>query len=327
MSAQFYQGLGKFPKATTRNAIVTVGTFDGIHRGHQEIFTRLKDQASSSDAEPVLVTFHPHPKVVISPENAPLLLTTIEEKNKFIPHFFDGKVLILDFDNEMMAMEAEEFVKQILIDIVGLKKLIVGYDHGLGRNRSGGTDELKALGKKYDFELEIVDPVANGDKPVSSSRIRRAIADNEYRKALELLGHEYAIFGTVERGIGLGRKLGYPTANVKYNHRKLLPAEGVYACWVQVDGDEKNGMMFIGRNYFNPARKITVEANLFDFDRDIYDKEIYVYATHYVRGNMRFDVTDDLVKQLEIDKENVLRIIEKEHCYGDLKRKKSTNYS
>jgi riboflavin kinase/FMN adenylyltransferase len=137
------------------------------------------------------------------------------------------------------------------------------------------------------------------------------MSEGAYPEALHLLGHEYAIFGTVERGIGLGRKLGYPTANVKHHATKLLPPEGVYACWIQLGSENFCGMMFIGENHFNPAHKVTVEANIFDFDRDIYDQEIIVYPTHYIRGNRRFDSTEALVRQIGIDKNSILEIMKK----------------
>ena len=313
MNTTFYRGIDSYPEAATRNAIVTVGTFDGIHRGHQEILRRVQSEGAKNKVKPVLITFHPHPRTLVTPDNIPMLLTTIEEKERFIPHFFDGRVLILDFNDKLKNLTPEEFVKNILIDRIGLKKLIVGYDHGLGKNRSGGIEELRKLADKYNFQLEVVQPVLNGEKPISSSRIRNAILENRYREAIHFLGHDYAIFGTVEKGIGLGRKLGYPTANIRYNPRKLLPVEGVYSCWLQIGKEEKNGMMFIGRNHFNPEDKITVEANIFDFDRDIYDEDIVAYPTHFIRNNKKFESTDDLIKQLETDKKRVLSTIEQEN--------------
>ena len=149
--------------------------------------------------------------------------------------------------------------------------------------------------------------------------------DDDFSGALQMLGHHYAIFGTVERGIGLGRRIGYPTANVRYGPRKLLPRDGVYSCYVSAAGECKSGMMFIGKNHFNPQDRISVEANIFDFDRDIYDEEILVFPTQYVRDNRKFESTDKLVEQLAIDKNNVLRIIEKESKDADKQGAKSTN--
>lgn len=308
MTTTFSRGLPQFGPRLANGAVVTIGTFDGIHLGHQAIFRRVREVSQEAGLPAVLITFDPHPRVVVSPDRPPLLLTTIEEKEKFIPCFFDGRVLVLTFDASLMKKSAEEFVREVLLDGVGVRRLIVGYDHALGRNRSGNPAELQRLGEQYGFAVEVVAPVMHGGQAVSSTRIRQAIQAGQYNDAIGLLGHEYAIYGTVERGIGLGRKLGYPTANVSHSSAKLLPPEGVYACRVQVEGEEFRGMMFIGRNHFNPEKKITVEANLFAFDRDIYDAEITVYPTEFVRENRQFDSTEALVRQIGEDKQHILSI-------------------
>ncbi len=313
MSCTFVNGLENFKRGSKQNVIATVGTFDGIHLGHQAIFSLVRQQSIETGSDAVLVTFQPHPRTMTTPANIPLLLTTIEEKEQFVPDFFDGTVLILEFNAELMQMSAEEFVLDILVDKIGLNKLIVGYDHALGRDRSGNIAHLRKLGVQSGFEVEVVEPVIVDGEAVSSSRIRRAIADNRFREAIKLLGHEYAIYGTVERGIGLGKQLGYPTANVRYNHRKLLPQEGVYACWSIIEGVPVEGMMFIGRNHFNPADRVSVEANLFDFSGDLYDKEITVFPTHFMRENRRFDSIDALKAQIAQDKIDVMRIRQEEN--------------
>jgi len=306
----FTRGIENFVPVEGKGSVVTIGTFDGIHRGHQEILRRVKRAKEASGLEGVLITFHPHPRVVLSPDNIPMLLTSIEEKEQSVPHFFDGRVLVVEFNETIRNTSAEDFARKVLIEKANIKKLIVGYDHAFGRNREGSIPTLQALGKRYSFDVEVVEPVIYRDQAVSSSRIRLAMNENRYAEACDLLGHEYAIYGTVERGIGLGKKFGYPTANVKYSPRKLLPPEGVYACWAQVHGVEKSGMMFIGQNHLNPDERISVEANLFDFDQDIYDEEIIVYPTQYIRGNRKFSSANALVEQIGKDKKDVLRRIE-----------------
>ncbi|MBD3257575.1 bifunctional riboflavin kinase/FAD synthetase [candidate division GN15 bacterium] len=308
---RFILGLQNAPKAEPHSTVITLGTFDGIHLGHQAIFRRVREIAQADKLQPILVTFHPHPRVVVTPDKIPMLLTTIEEKEQFVPHFFDGTTVVVEFNEQVKNLTAEEFVKQVLVDHLGVRRLVVGYDHALGKDRSGDIPELTRLGSEWGFDVEVVAPVIYDDKKVSSSRIREALSAGEFEMALRLLGHDYAIAGKVERGIGLGRKIGYPTANVSYNQRKLLPGQGVYACWVQVGREEFDGMMFIGQNHFNPEERLTVEANIFDFDRDIYDQNIIVHPTHFIRENRKYDSTDELVAQIERDKQRVLEIFRK----------------
>ena len=312
MKTTFVNGLENFAALPARSSVVTLGTFDGIHRGHQEIFRRVREVAETEKLNPVLITFDPHPRTVVTPSNVPMLLTTIEEKRIFVPCFFEGTVLVVKFDESVRNMSAEQFVKQVLVDKVGAKRLIVGYDHGLGKDRGGNPETLERLGRELGFGLEVVKPVIWNDAPISSTRIRQALMNNRYDAAVGQLGHDYAIFGVIERGIGLGKKLGYPTANVGYGPTKLLPPEGVYACWSKVGGDERPGMMFVGQNHFNPVARFTVEVNLFEFDRDIYDEEMVVYPTQYVRANRRFAGSEALVAQIEQDKKKVLEILEKQ---------------
>jgi riboflavin kinase/FMN adenylyltransferase len=311
LSFAFYRKLTDFKHAADTGTIVTVGTFDGIHLGHQAILKRLNDLARETGLLPTVVTFHPHPRVVVTPNSYPSLLTTLSEKEHFLPSFHTGAVVVLEFNSSLKNMSAEEFVRTILIKQLGVKKLIVGYDHAFGRDRSGSTAELRRLGAELGFGVNVAEAVMVEGTPVSSSRIRTALTESRLSEAVKLLGHEYAIFGTVERGIGLGRKLGYPTANVNYGADKLLPFPGVYACRVIVNREEFLGMMFIGHNYFNTAKAVTVEANLFDFDRDIYDAEISVYPTYFVRDGRKFASTAELTEQMALDKKQVLRIIGK----------------
>ncbi len=327
MKTRFIRGIENYNLADKPPVVATLGTFDGIHLGHQAILEQIQETAAKELLEPVLITFDPHPRIVLAPQKAPLLLTTFEEKEQFIPDYFNGIVLVLAFDDKLKDMSAEDFVKSILVDRVGVKKLIVGYDHVFGKGRKGDTQELRRLGAKFGFEVEIVAPVINAGKPVSSSRIRSAMLNGDFDKGVELLGHHYAIFGSVMRGMGLGKKLGFPTANVDYNGRKLLPPDGIYTCWAKVGGEDLNGMMFIGQNHFNPESAKSVEANLFDFDRDIYDECIFVYPTHYIRENRKFLSTEELKTQMKMDKELVLNIIKKENENASRERAQSSNCS
>lgn len=325
MTVAFIEGLEQFRREQGLKLVATIGTFDGIHLGHQEILKAVCDEAKTAKQPALLITFDPHPKQVISPDSAPKLLTSLEEKRQFIPDFFGGQVLILNFNQQLREMTAERFVADILVERLGVARLVVGYDHALGRNRSGNISELTKLSKKYSLEVRIIGPVLADGQPVSSSRIRQAMQEDRYDEALAMLGHDYAIFGTVERGIGLGHKLGFPTANVAYDSLKQLPPEGIYSCRAVVENKEVRGMMFIGRNHFDPVERISVEANLFDFDQDLYGSKIAVYPGQLLRQNRKFDNTDDLTKQLLIDKKQVEEIFEKEKMDANQQRAKSSN--
>jgi riboflavin kinase/FMN adenylyltransferase len=249
--------------------------------------------------------------VLVTPDNPPPLLTVWEEKARLFADYMNGRLLVLRFNKELMSKSAEEFAREVLVEKLHLKKLIVGYDHAFGKNRSGTINDLMELSRKYSFELEVVNPVIIEGRPVSSTRIRNLIADRKFAQALDMLGHQYPIYGTVERGIDFGKELGYPTANISYNPRKLLPVDGVYSCRVEHKGQMFNGMMFIGVNHFNPEKKRSVEVNIFDFNREIYEQEIICYPRIFVRENIRFDNKEALMAQLAKDKENILKLINK----------------
>jgi len=289
--------------------VATLGTFDGFHLGHASIFQRLKAKAQSLQLPPVVITFHPHPRVLVTPDDPPLLLTTPEEKISILEKEFDGSLVFLRFDDQLRRMTAEDFAKNILVDSFGIKALVVGYNHSFGHQRSGNIDHLQRIGAREGFELEVVGPVTYRDAPISSSRIRRAISEGGWDEVLAMLGHAYPIHGTVVRGLGRGKKLGWPTINIVWAERKLLPPEGVYSCRASVNGDLFRGMMFLGVNMFNPDKAVSVEANLFDFDRDIYDSEVVLYPEHFIRPNAHFDSADELAQQIARDKRNILKLL------------------
>ncbi len=310
MIGRFIRGLDNFT-APDAGTTVTIGTFDGLHRGHQAIFDRLRSAAGTSQI-PLIVTFDPHPRVLLSPTAAPMLLTTLLEKRRILEDSADLATLVLPFTPLLRELTAEQFVIDILLARLGMKHLVVGYDHAFGRDRGGTPEALEALGRQHGFEVSVVSPVDTGDRPISSTRIRNALVEGRFSEARELLGRPYLVMGTVGRGIALGRKLGYPTANLIVDRRKLLPAEGVYACRAELADGQKSGMLFIGHNYFNPDAGVTVEVNLFDFDRDIYDQSVAVALSHFIRENRRFETTDELVKQIENDKRNVIALLDQE---------------
>ncbi|MBN2226730.1 MAG: bifunctional riboflavin kinase/FAD synthetase [candidate division Zixibacteria bacterium] len=307
MSLEIIYGIENLMDSGERS-VVTIGTFDGIHLGHQAILKRLMTCAQDRGVTPMAVTFEPHPRVLVTPDSPPPLLTIWEEKVRLFAPYMAGRLLVLRFTPELMNNTAEQFTESILVDKLNVQKLIVGYDHAFGKNRTGTINDLMELSRRFSFELEVVNPVIIEGKPVSSTRIRRLIANRQFSQALDMLGHPYPIHGIVQRGIALGKKVGYPTANVKYNDRKLLPADGVYSCSVDHGDGHYDGMMFIGQNHFNPEGGRTVEVNIFDFNGDLYDREIVVYPEVFIRENNVFPNTDALVVQLARDRDNVVRI-------------------
>lgn len=310
MSLEIIKGIDNFP-VSDKKVVATIGTFDGLHLGHQEILVRLMNSAESRNLDPVAITFEPHPRVLVTPDDPPPLLTHWEEKVKYFAAYMSGRLLVMEFNKSLMGLTAEDFVRDYLTAKLNLQKLIVGYDHAFGKNRSGTINDLLDLSRKYGFELEVVNPIIREGRPISSTRIRHLIQDHKLNQAIEMLGHAYPIMGKVIRGIGLGRKIGYPTANIDFHARKLLPVEGVYSCRTEIESRMYNGMMFIGNNHFNPERDKSVEVNIFDFDRDLYDQYITVYPEIFIRENQVFGDTADLVAQIDKDKIEVLRLFNK----------------
>ncbi|MCK5126711.1 MAG: bifunctional riboflavin kinase/FAD synthetase [candidate division Zixibacteria bacterium] len=309
MSLTVYRSANEYALKDGRPCIATLGTFDGFHLGHASIFERIHQIGKSQGLPPVVVTFHPHPRVVVTPNDPPLLLTTPDEKIAILESRFNGALVILTFDDSLRQMTADDFVREILLRKFGIQSLVVGYDHSFGKNRSGTIEHLEELAKSESFNLEVVGPVTYKDMPISSSRIRRAIKNGEWKETIAMMGHPYPIHGKVVKGLGRGKKLGWPTINLDWSERKLLPRQGVYSCVASVDGERFKGMMFIGVNMFNPEKSVSVEANLFDFNRDIYGHEVTLCPIHFMRENMKYDSAKELSRQIANDKEDILKLL------------------
>lgn len=307
MSIELIRGIDQIGKLDGE-VVATIGTFDGLHLGHQAILHHLSESREKEKLTPLAITFEPHPRVLVTPDSPPLLLTVWEEKAKLFSQFMSGILVVIEFNQEIMNMSAEQFTSSFLVKRLNLKKLIVGYDHAFGRNRSGTINDLLELSKKYFFDLEIVDPVIMDGKPISSSRIRRLMDESNLPRALQMLGHPYPIAGRVKRGIGMGKRIGFPTANLEVSNRKLLPPQGVYSCSLELHGSQYDGMLFIGINHFNPAAGLSMEVNIFDFDKDLYGEELFCYPEIFLRENRIYSEPDGLVEQIKIDKENVLKL-------------------
>lgn len=283
--------------------VVTVGTFDGVHLGHRDVLHRLCERAKATGLKSVLVTFDPHPLEIVNPAAAPPLLTVGDEKSEVLATCGIDYVVVLPFTHELSTYTAEQFVNNILIDRVRMRELMIGHDHGFGKNRGGNVDMLRKLARERGFVLDVIEPVGTDDRhPYSSTAIRRAIAGGDLQRAEQALGRPYSISGDVERGAGRGRSLGFRTINLSsLAPRKLLPPGGVYAVRVESPLGRFGGMMNLGpRPTFNETA-VKLEAHLFDADVDLYGARVRVELIARLRETRRFDSPEALVAQLGMD--------------------------
>lgn len=294
-----------------KNPVVTTGTFDGVHLGHQKIIARLKEIAQQNNGETLLITFHPHPRLVLFPDDNDLvLLNTQPEKIELLASFGVDNLLIIPFTKEFSRLSSLDFVRTILVNKIKTKKLVIGYNHHFGRNREGSFEHLKEYGPVYGFEVEEIPAIDVDSIEISSTKIRKALMAGQVKKAASYLGHEYALSGTVVKGKQLGRTLGYPTANIEVNDKhKLIPANGIYAVLVKHEDITYKGMMSIGVNPTVGGTKRTIEVNIFDFDKDIYGQTLKIYFKDWLRNEEKFNGLDALVTQLIKDKQHTLQIL------------------
>ncbi len=292
------------------NPVVTTGTFDGVHLGHQKIISRLKDVAKDTGGETVLLTFYPHPRMVLFPDDNELkLLSTQKEKLELLEKYGVQHLIIHPFTKEFSRLTSIEFVRNILVNQLKTKKLVIGYNHHFGRNREGSFDHLKEYGPLYGFEVEEI-PAQDVDQiEVSSTKIRNALQIGDISTATIYSGHPYSLTGTVVGGKKIGKAIGYPTANILISDTyKLIPLDGVYAVKVKHNNIVYNGMLNIGNNPTVAGKDRSVEVNIFDFDNDIYEQEISIYFVERMRNEEKFSGLEALKLQLAKDKENAIRI-------------------
>ncbi|WP_460984917.1 bifunctional riboflavin kinase/FAD synthetase [Spirosoma fluminis] len=293
------------------NAVVTSGTFDGVHRGHQTILSRLTEVAKLSGGESVLITYWPHPRTVVSNDSQNLrLLTTLDEKIELLAQAGVDHLIVIPFTRSFSQLTSEEYIRQILIDKIGTKKLVIGYDHRFGRDREGGFDYIQAHQSEYGFEVEEIPRQDVEAVGVSSSRIRAALSEGNVHTANLFLGREYSLTGTVIKGQQLGRTIGFPTANLQVDDLiKLIPANGVYAVDVLYGGQTLGGMLNIGYRPTVGGTNQTIETYIFDFDKDIYGEHMTLKFRAFLRPEQKFDGLPALVAQLKRDEESARKIL------------------
>lgn len=324
-----------------KNAVVTIGTFDGVHVGHQKILGRLKEIAQQVNGESVILTFFPHPRMILHPEDLNLkMITTMAEKARLLELAGIDHLIITPFTRDFSNQTPEDYIKKVLVEKIGTKKIVIGYDHRFGKDRQGSLKDLQQFSLIYDFEVEEIPEQDVNDVAVSSTQIRSALLSGDVATANEFLGYAYTLTGRVVRGDQLGRTLGYPTANLFVEESyKLIPGDGIYAVLVEVVGGPKSevgrpesesknlelevstqdsgrntrylkkGMGYIGSRPTINGMTRNIEVNIFDFDEDLYNQKITLHFLHFVRQDEKFDSLDALKTQLAKDKIKTLELI------------------
>lgn len=286
------------------NSVITVGTFDGVHAGHRAIIDTVVEKAEQRNARSVLVTFDPHPRNIINPGDAGIkLLTTLQERCEILEELGIDTMVVIPFDRDFSLLSSEEFIRDIIYDKIGVSEFVIGYDHQFGRNREGTIETIEQIGKELGFDSYVVSKREVGEKTVSSTAIRNAISeDGNVEEAAKFLQRPYRLNGTVIHGDKRGKAIGFPTANIKPEHsNKIIPKNGVYAVKVRINGDWYDGMMNIGIRPTFDGDVQTLEVHLFEFDKDIYGKEVQVRFFSRIRDEKKFDGKEELIEQLEQD--------------------------
>lgn len=298
------------------NTVVTIGTFDGVHIGHQKIIERLVQTAKKSHLKSVVLTFFPHPRMVLQKDANIKLINTIEERSQILEQLGLDVLVIKKFTKEFSRLTAEAFVSEILVKQLRVKKIIIGYDHHFGRNRTANIDDLKAFGEIYDFEVEEISAQDINDVSVSSTKIRNALVAGDIKTTNNYLGSNFLLSGKVVKGKGLGNTIGFPTANLSITETyKLIPRQGVYIVKTTIKKQVVFGMMNIGTNpTINANNEQSIEIHFFNFNQNIYNKSLVIELLERIRDEQKFDSIDNLKTQLQKDKETSLLYIENFHA-------------
>jgi riboflavin kinase / FMN adenylyltransferase len=306
-----------------KNAVITIGTFDGVHLGHRQVIENLKQEAAAIGGETVIITFHPHPRKVVSSAILGIrLINTLEEKIGLLEQLGVDHLVIVPFTEAFANQNAVDYIKDFLVDKFRPHTIIIGYDHRFGRDRLGDYRLLEKLAEKYKYDLKEIPKHLLDNISISSTNIREALLHNDIATADKLLGYEFFFSGTVVDGDKLGRKLGYPTANLRISdEEKIIPSNGIYAVYTELavtvaesatapaTDSRLKGMMSIGFRPTVDGKKRVIEVNIFDFNRDIYGQSLRVYVKKYLRQEIKFNSLDELVKQIDNDKIESLKVL------------------
>ncbi|WP_224740619.1 bifunctional riboflavin kinase/FAD synthetase [Olleya marilimosa] len=289
----------------TLNTVLTIGTFDGVHIGHQKIIKRLVEVANNKGLQPSLLTFFPHPRMVLQKDANIKLINTISEKELLLKRFGITNLVVKKFTKDFSRLTAEAFVEDILVDQLKAKHVIIGYDHHFGRNRNANINDLRQFGEQFDFDVEEISMQDINDVAISSTKIRAALNEGDIKTANTYLGYNFMLTGTIIKGKGIGKTIGYPTANLKIEETyKLIPKQGVYIVQAIIDNVLEFGMMNIGINPTVSGTDQSIEIHFFNLNKSLYDKKLSVQLLHRLRDEQKFDSLDLLKRQLEIDNHN-----------------------
>jgi riboflavin kinase/FMN adenylyltransferase len=288
------------PKKSLPPGWLTIGSFDGVHRGHQKVIKRLVDAASRDGVPSTVMTFDPHPRCVLAPDTCPLSLTTVDEQAEAMADLGVDNLVVMPFTRKLSQLTATQFMAKVTRKIP-LRGLVIGYDFALGHQRRGDRAFLEHYGDTHGFEVEVITPHSTEGKIISSSRLRELLLDGQVAHAARLLGRHYSTKSFVEHGTGTGSRIGYPTANFAITPNKLVPKHGVYAIWVDIDGQAYPGAMNIGYRPTFGGTTLTVEAFIFDFDRDIYQQTVRARFVQRIRDEKKFKSPEALVQQITKD--------------------------
>lgn len=293
--------------------VVTLGMFDGVHRGHKVLIDFLVNKALATGGESVAITLEPHPRIVLSGGDDSLrFLTSLDEKKHLLEQAGLDKLMVLPFSRELSRLPACDFIKNYLVDIIGIEHLVLGFDHHFGHQGYGNMETISECAAKYGFGVDRLEALRDEDRVISSTTIRELILRGDLDRANDLLGYPYMLKGSVVKGKKIGRLLGYPTANIAPDYAyKLIPADGVYAAEAVIEGIDYKAMLYIGPRPTIEGDKgrRSIEVNIFDFDRDIYDKAIVVKFRHRLRGDKKFSSREQLLQQIKKDKAESVRLL------------------
>ena len=297
-------------KEEKNNTVITIGTFDGVHIGHQKIINRLISVGKEKHLEPCILTFFPHPRMVLQKDANIKLINSITEKAEMLNHFGLKNLVVKEFTTDFSRLTAEEFVETILVNQLKAKYVIIGYDHHFGRNRTANIEDLKSFGEIYGFEVEEITVQDINDVAVSSTKIRTALLDGDIKTANNYLGYNFMLTGDIVKGKGIGRTIDFPTANLQIKEDyKLIPKQGVYVVKTELKNAIVFGMMNIGYNPTVNGETQTIEIHLFDFNEDLYGKHLKIELLERLRDEHKFESVEALKKQLENDKLQALKFI------------------